>query len=174
MQEAMLLSIGRFICTVPWFVVCCVPFYPQRRVSRSVMGFVITTVSILFFLSNFFLRLYGDNYIYQSSIVYLILYAVIFGLFLWGFRVAPVKILYIFLLVQAVSTAINYTAAIFLRPFYPGERISLQNNLYYSLVILLITAALAPAVWYFLPTSSGRPWRSCTTGISGSCAYHRY
>lgn len=149
MQEAMLLSIGRFICTVPWFVVCCVPFYPQRRVSRSVMGFVITTVSILFFLSNFFLRLYGDNYIYQSSIVYLILYAVIFGLFLWGFRVAPVKILYIFLLVQAVSTAINYTAAIFLRPFYPGERISLQNNLYYSLVILLITAALAPAVWYF-------------------------
>lgn len=86
MQEAMLLSIGRFICTVPWFVVCCVPFYPQRRVSRSVMGFVITTVSILFFLSNFFLRLYGDNYIYQSSIVYLILYAVIFGLFLWGFR----------------------------------------------------------------------------------------
>lgn len=81
--------------------------------------------------------------------MFLILYAVMFGLFLWGFRVAPVKILYIFLLVQVVSTAINYTAAILLRPFYPGERISLQSNLAYSLVILLITAVLMPTIWYF-------------------------
>ena len=54
MQGAVLLSIGRFICTVPWFVICCVPFYPQRRVSRAVMVFVISTVSIFFFLCNFF------------------------------------------------------------------------------------------------------------------------
>ena len=149
MQGAVLLSIGRFICTVPWFVICCVPFYPQRRVSRAVMVFVISTVSIFFFLCNFFFQLQNENYICHSSIVFLILYAVMFGLFLWGFRVAPVKILYIFLLVQAVSTAINYTAAILLRPFYPGERISLQSNLAYSLVILLITAVLMPTIWYF-------------------------
>ena len=81
--------------------------------------------------------------------MFLVLYIVMVALFLWGFQAAPVKILYIFLLVQAVSTAINYTAAIFLKPFYPEERISLQNNPVYSLVIFLMTAVIMPVIWYF-------------------------
>lgn len=149
MRGAVLLSIGRLICTTPWFVICCVPFYPQKRVNRAVMFWVISAASILFFLFNFFLQLYDETYISKSSIVFPVLYVVMFGLFLYGFRAAPVKMLYIFLLVQAISTTINYTAAIFLKPFYPGERISLLNNPAYSLMILLITAAVMPALWYF-------------------------
>lgn len=149
MQNALWLGIGRFICTTPWFVVCCVPFYPQRRVSRRTIVLVISVASLSFFLCNFLFRIYSEKYMYWSSVVFLVLYIVMVALFLWGFQAAPVKILYIFLLVQAVSTAINYTAAIFLRPFYPEERISLQNNLVYSLVILLMTAVIIPAIWYF-------------------------
>lgn len=149
MRGALCLSIGRFVCTAPWFVVCCVPFYPQRRVSRRTMALVISSASLLFFLCNFLFQFRDETYISRSSIVFLILYIVMVALFLWGFQVAPVKILYIFLLVQAVSTAINYTAAIILKPFYPAERISLQNNLVYSLTILLMTAAIMPFIWYF-------------------------
>lgn len=149
MREALLLSIGRLICTTPWFIICCVPFYPRRRVSRRVMVSVITGSSLVFFFCNFLLRLRFGNYAAHASPMFLILYFVMVGFFIWGFRVAVVKLLYVFLLVQAVSTAINYTAAILLKPFYKGIRISLQNTLSYSLMILLLTMLLTPGIWYF-------------------------
>lgn len=149
MREALLLAVGRLVCTSPWFVICCVPFYPHRRVSRGTMAAVITGASVLFFLCNFFLRLYFEDFATYGSLVFPILYLVMAGLFIWGFQTAIVKLLYVFLLVQAVSTAINYTAAILLRPFYPGIRISLQSTPAYTLAILLITMALFPALWHF-------------------------
>ncbi|MDC7290157.1 GHKL domain-containing protein [Blautia schinkii] len=149
MREALLLAIGRLVCTVPWFVICCVPFYPQRRVSRRTMALTITTASVVFFLCNYCLRLRYEDYATWGSSVFFVMYIVLLALFMWGFKVAFVKLLYVFLLVQAVSTCINYTAAIILRPFYPEVRISLQNTPAYILMILLLTIAIAPAVWYF-------------------------
>lgn len=149
MREALLLSIGRLVCTTPWFIVCCVPFYPQRRVSRRTMALVITLASAIFFCCNFFLRLRMEDFAQYGSMVFAALYVVMIGFFLWGFRVARVKLLYIFLLVQAISTAINYTAAIMLRPFYPSVRIMLQDTPSYTLAILLLTLAAVPALWHF-------------------------
>ena len=113
------------------------------------MAVVITGASVLFFLCNFFLQLRFENYCTYGSLVFSVLYLVMVGLFIWGFRTEFVKILYVFLLVQAVSTAINYTAAILLNPFYPGVRIMLQSTPSYTLAILLLTMAVFPVLWYF-------------------------
>ena len=149
MREALLLAIGRLVCTTPWFILCCVPLYHERRVSRAVMALIITAVSILFFLCNFWGRIQYANFATYGSGVFCVLYLVLIGLFIWGFRAAFVKLLYIFLLVQAVSTAINYSAAIILKPFYPGIRITLQDTPAYTLVILMLTIFLAPFLWHF-------------------------
>lgn len=149
MREALLLAAGRLVCTAPWFIVCCVPFYPERRVSRRVMVTVITGGSLLFFLCNFILQLYFESYLTYTSLVFLVMYLVMGGFFIWGFRTSAVKLLYVFLLAQAVSTDLNYTAAIFLRPFYPEERITLQSTPAYTVMIFVMTLFLAPAIWYF-------------------------
>ncbi|WP_195521980.1 hypothetical protein [Hungatella hathewayi] len=49
MKEALLLAVGRLVCTTPWYVICCVPFYAHRRISRSKIAAVITGISMLFF-----------------------------------------------------------------------------------------------------------------------------
>ena len=149
MREALLLSIGRMVCTTPWFVLCCVPFYPVRKVSHTVMTAVIAGISILFFLFNLFCRISYTNYAAYGSYVFCALYFVLIGLYAWGFASALVKLFYVFLLVQAVSTAINYGAAVILKPFYPGLRISLQSTPAYTLFILLMTIVLVPFIWYF-------------------------
>lgn len=48
MKEALLLAVGRLVCTTPWYVICCVPFYAHRRISRSKIAAVITGISMLF------------------------------------------------------------------------------------------------------------------------------
>lgn len=149
MGEALLLAIGRMVCTTPWFILCCVPFYPERKVNRTVMTAVITGVSILFFLCNLFGRMWHTDFAAYGSGVFCALYLVLLVLFVWGFTAAFVKLLYVFLLVQAVSTAINYSAAVILKPFYPGIRISLQSTPAYTLIILLLTLILAPLIWHF-------------------------
>lgn len=149
MQEALLLAVGRLVCTTPWFILCCVPFYPQKRVGRWTMVSVITGASLLFFLCNFLLRLRVENFATYGSEIFIPLYLVMVALFIWGFRVSFVKLLYVFLLVQATSTAINYTAAILLRPFYPAVRIELQSTPSYTLAILLLTAVLFSLIWHF-------------------------
>lgn len=174
MREALLLAIGRMVCTAPWFAICCVPFYLQRRVSRRTMVLTITAASILFFICNFCLRLRYDDYATWGSTVFLAMYMVMLALFLWGFKVEFVKLFYVFLLVQAVSTSINYTAAIILRPFYPGVRISLQSSPAYILMILLLTLAVSPAMWYFFRNKireamkelrNGDFWRLCVPPV---------
>ena len=52
MKEALLLAVGRLVCTTPWYVICCVPFYAHRRISRSKIAAVITGISMLFFVCN--------------------------------------------------------------------------------------------------------------------------
>lgn len=149
MREAFLLSMGRLVCTVPWFVICCVPLYPYRRVKQSILAAIITAASLIFFGCNYFLRLWDVAYASHSSLVFCLLYLVM-GIFLIRcFRVPFVIKLYIFLLVQAVSTTINYTAALLLKPFFPGERISLETSPPYILAIFLLTLVVGPAIWYF-------------------------
>lgn len=149
MREALLLSIGRLVCTTPWFIICCVPFYPQRRISRSAITLIITLASIVFFCCNFFLQLWRTDYVEYGGLVFGVLYVVMLGFFLWGFRAAPVKLLYVFLVVQAISTALNYMAAILLHPFYSDVRISLQNIPSYTLIILLLTLVAFPILLHF-------------------------
>lgn len=77
------------------------------------------------------------------------LYVVIVAFFLWGFHVAHVKLIYVFFLLQAIATAIIYSAAVILRPFLPGVRISLQTTPSYTIAILVITMIVFPFIWYF-------------------------
>lgn len=149
MKEALLLALGRMVCTTPWYVICCVPFYSHRRITREKMAAAITIVSVLFFVFNFYFQLRFDAFHTHGSIVFSGLYVVLIGLFVWGFQVGFAKLLYVFLIVQAVSTAVNYTAAILLKPFFKGVRITLHATPAYIVAIVLLTMAVYPILWYF-------------------------
>lgn len=149
MKEALLLAVGRLVCTTPWYVICCVPFYAHRRISRSKIAAVITGISMLFFVCNFYLQFRYDNFKTHGSLVFCALYIILIGLFVWGFHVEFAKLLYVFLIAQAISTAINYIAAIMLKPFFKDMRISLHATPAYILAIFFLTMAVYPFLWYF-------------------------
>lgn len=93
MKEALLLAVGRLVCTTPWYVICCVPFYAHRRISRSKIAAVITGISMLFFVCNFYLQFRYDNFKTHGSLVFCALYIILIGLFVWGFHVEFAKLL---------------------------------------------------------------------------------
>lgn len=149
MRDALLLSTGRLVCTTPWFIICCVPFYRERRVSLRTMMIAIPVVSVLFFIINLCLHLWIGEYESYSGIASAALYVVVGILFIWGFRAALAKLFYVFLLVQAISTVISYLSAILMKLLYLSGQIASLNTPVYVLVIFMLTMSAAPAVCYF-------------------------
>ena len=84
MKEALLLAVGRLVCTTPWYVICCVPFYAHRRISRSKIAAVIHGDQHAFFVCNFYLQFRYDNFNDSWKSCFCALYIILIGLFVVG------------------------------------------------------------------------------------------
>ena len=54
MQQALNGAVGSVMIDVPWFILCCVPLMPLRKIDKRTMAWRIVMLSILWFVSVFF------------------------------------------------------------------------------------------------------------------------
>lgn len=147
-MEALRIGFFQFWHNVPYFLLCCAPFLPELRVSRRVLG--ASTVLTGLLIAAYYalretafpaLRTYHD-------LILLGFYGLYYLQYQRYFRVRPARLLYVFLVVQAYSTAINVVCKFVDVRLFPGHFAKVTATSY-SLMVMALMAASLPFVWRF-------------------------
>lgn len=142
MRQAVLLAFGYVFCETPWYLLACVPFWHQRRVSKRTIYLLAAFMAAFRAATAFVLVLAVPDWRTHTSLAYLIYYALLIALFFRAFRISPVRLFYVFLLVYSISTCINQFSAGVLQLMFPNQYIALSmfpllTVLQFSLSLLL-------------------------------------
>lgn len=149
MSEALLFGIGSFLIDTPWYVLGCVPFMEQARVKKGRLICIMLFLGLLKGVTGFALAAWIPDWRDWRSLHYVAHTIVILVFYFLAFRVKFVKLLYTFLLLQAVSTTVNFLAYTILVPFYPGKVIGIASTPIYTMMIVAGNALAFPFVWRF-------------------------
>lgn len=149
MLQALTGATAIFLLDIPWFVLCCVPFIPLRKIERRTMAWRILLVSILCFLIVFCgLLLTKGNPLRLVNTIRLLMYLPMLGMFFRSFKVGWWKILYVFFFEQAVATEVNLLAYLSTISIF-HKATSLTESLWVPLNAWLILLVIYPILWLF-------------------------
>lgn len=138
-----------FLMDIPWFILCCVPFMPMRKIERKTMAWRIFLVSLICSLIVFCaLLLKRDDPLQLLNLLRLVMYLLMLLVFFRSFDVGWWKIIYVFLFEQAVATEVNLLAYLSTSHFFQQDH-SLLENFRQPISAWLILLVVYPALWYF-------------------------
>ena len=149
-QYALQAALGYLLTETPWMLVACLPFADTLRVKRRSQFIIIGAISLVRCISTFLLIMCVPGWSSYTSIVYICYYALLLTAFLGVFRAPPAKLLYIFLFVHTISTAVNFAALSLNMPFYPGQPIGIARNISVLLTDIALVAAAIPFAVRFI------------------------
>lgn len=151
MNPAVYLAITVFIVDTPWFILCCVPFIPNRKISIKQMAFRIFLVSLTCALTILILGMtLPDKLSNTINFIRLLTYIPMLMVYMRSFDVKLVKMLYVFLLEQGTATMLNLTGFhlcvnVFNLP-------SMHEGLWQAFITLMCIAVLFPIFWHLFRT----------------------
>ncbi len=147
-MEALRVGFFQFCHTTPCFVLCCAPFLPRLRVPRWMLG-LVTLLTGLLVAGYYALRATAFPELGRyHDLIMLGFYTLYFLQYRRYFRVRSTKLLYVFLIVQAYSTAINTTCKFVDVQLHP-EHLSRLLETTYSLMVIGAMALTLPFAWRF-------------------------
>ena len=146
---ALNLALTLVLYDIPWFILCCVPFMPMRKIEVRTMAFRIAAISVGFFLFYIGLVLVMGG-VYQQVVVLfrILLYPVMLVAFFRAFDVGWWKVLYVFFFEQAVATFVNLWAY-FITYYVFQESTALTNGLWMAGSVWLVLIVVFPLMWWF-------------------------
>ena len=175
MQAAIYLAFGYVLTETPWYILACVPFWNQRRVSKKVIGLMAFFMIAFRAATAFVLVLAVPNWLNYTMCGYLLNYALLIPLFFLAFRVSPIRLFYVFLLLYSISSCINNLSVGCLRFLFPGKSVTMSTFPLLTVVQFGIFLLLLPLLYRFFKGSlrravEGLDWKSilllCVTPIT--------
>lgn len=149
MIEALTAATSVFLVDIPWFVLCCVPFMPMRKIERRTMAWRIFLVSLVCYLIVFCAVLFKEgNPLQLLNWIRIIMYLPMLLVFFRSFEVGWWKILYVFFFEQAVATEVNLLAYLTTNHVF-HQSSSLTTGLWLPLNVWLLLLIIYPALWVF-------------------------
>ena len=175
MQAAIYLAFGYVLMESPWYILACVPFWNQRRVSKKVIGLMAFFMIAFRAATAFVLVLAVPNWLNYTMYGYLLNYALLIALFFRAFCVSPIRLFYVFLLLYSISSCINNLSVGCLRFLFPGMSVTMSTFPLLTVVVFGIFLLLLPLLYRFFKGSlrravEGLDWKSilllCVTPIT--------
>ncbi|MGL9728549.1 sensor histidine kinase [Enterococcus sp. DIV0756] len=149
MREALNAAMCIFLMDIPWFVLCCVPFMPMRKIERKTMAWRIFLVSLACFLIVFSVTLLKEgNPLQLLNQVRIVMHGLMILVFFRSFDVGWWKILYIFFFEQGVASEVNLLAYLSTTQVFHQDS-SLTESLWLPLNVWLILLLVYPVLWWF-------------------------
>ncbi|WP_418710395.1 GHKL domain-containing protein [Allofournierella sp.] len=150
MNKALLYSISLLLTDTPWYVVGCAPFMAHSRLKsrKSFLPLIIIGVGVVNAAAHYILISMVRDYERFFMPLYVAHTLLIIAMYLVAFRVGFAKLLYTFLLLQAVSTVVNQLAYVVLA-LLGVQTIGLSTTPSYTVAIVLGNALTIPFVWRF-------------------------
>jgi len=149
MSEALNMALAYLLLDTPWYLMACVPFMNSLRIRRKMLLVLVIGTAILRTLSVFLLVAYVPDWRSYESALYIAYYIVLIAMFLLAFRVSPARLIYVFLLVYALSTGIDQITAGVLRFIFPDQRVSISVFPLLTAAEFAITLLLFPWLYRF-------------------------
>lgn len=149
MREGIRIFVFSFLMNLPYYLLCCIPFFPKLRVrKRTLVTMIVTTtlcVAGYYVLRNHFLP--NEKWIEQIALP--LFYLAYMVQYIYSFKISFPKLLYIFLVVQAYSNIINFTAKYIDVKLYPDNEYVMAAVPYGCMALSMITITF-PFVYRFL------------------------
>lgn len=149
MDNALLYGVNLFVVDVPWYVIACVPFMKNRHMDKWLMTVIIIGLGLLNSVVGFLMVVYIPNWRDLRWVHYLAQVALLLIFYYIAFRLPVPKLLYTILLLQAISTAVNFLAYSVLVPFYPNTSIGMSTTPAYLLAVMGGNLFAVPISWIF-------------------------
>ena len=148
MNEGLRMGMVIFLLNAPHYLLCCVPFYPQLRVRRSVLylGIVVTALlmAVYYGLRATVMPYLGDYH----DLIMVAFYLCYLLQYKRYFDISLPKLLYIFFFAQAYSTVLNVLGKFVDVRFFP-DHIAQIGATSYALIVLLMMALTYPLLFRF-------------------------
>lgn len=149
MRQAVFLAFGYVFSEVPWYLLACVPFWNRRRVSVRTVWLLAAFMAAFRAATAFVLVLAVPDWHTYTGPAYLIYYILLAALFIRAFRVSPVRLGYVFLLVYSISTCINQFSAGTLQLLFPDQHIAMSAFPLLTVLQFALFLALLPFLYRF-------------------------
>lgn len=149
MREAIQLAIGYILLDTPWYLMACAPFMGSLRIRKATLLSWVVGIALLRGASVFLLALFLPDQQDYETLLYIVYYAVLITMFFLAFRISPVRLFYVFLLVYTISTCINQISAGVLRFLFPNERINMSDFPLLTAMDFAVTLLLLPFLYRF-------------------------
>lgn len=151
MQPAFFAAASVFLMDTPWFVLCCVPFMPQRKISPRVMGLRILLVALASAAIIFAAMLvYPQGAGVTINVARILTYLPMLLVFRASFNAGLAKILFVFLLEQGAATMLNLVGFHITTDFFGLP--SMGGGLWQAGITLVCVATVYPLLWRLFAT----------------------
>ncbi|MBO1307000.1 sensor histidine kinase [Enterococcus sp. 669A] len=149
MQQAFYGALGSVMADVPWFILCCVPLMPLRKIEKKTMALRISLLCAFWF-TCLFLGLWQNPQggMPLLGVIRTGMYFPMLWVFYISFNVRIWKILYIFLFEQAAASQVNF-ASFFICELVWERSSSLLDGLWLPLCVWGILVIVYPLMWVF-------------------------
>ena len=150
MDSPLLYGAALLLSDTPWYLMACVPFADQARLKKGTIFLLGLGAGLAKAISGALLVVFLPETWRDWNLVHYVAHTLLLLVFYQlAFGVKPAKLVYTLLLLQAISTTVNFSAGAAVAPFYPGTRISLAYTPAYGAAIALGNALVYPFVWRF-------------------------
>ena len=159
MSDFWRIFIFSFLLNAPYYLLCCIPFFSKLKVKKQTLisMILLTTLMVAFYYGMRELLLPGARWL--DSIVLLLFYMIYLVQYIFSFRIALSKLLYIFLVVQAYSNILNLTAKyIDIRLF--TDDMSIVASTPYGLIYIGLLVVTYPILYRFFQRRLSRAFDS--------------
>lgn len=151
MNQALCAAASVFLQDIPWFVLCCVPFMPQRKISGRIMVLRIFLVAFAGAAILFVAMLvYPEGIGITINIARFFTYLPMLLVFRASFDVGFIKLLYVFLLEQGAATMLNLMGFHITTDFFGLP--NMMDGLWQAGITLVCIAAVYPLLWRLFAT----------------------
>ncbi|MBO1307001.1 sensor histidine kinase [Enterococcus sp. 669A] len=142
-------AMGSVMLLAPWFILCCVPLMPHRKIEKKTMVLRIFLLCIFWFTCIFIgTWLNPQGGILLINVIGIGMYLPVMWMYYISFKVGIWKILYIFLFEHAAATQVNL-AAFFICELVWKRSSSILEGPWLTICAWSILVVVYPLIWVF-------------------------
>ena len=174
MDSPLLYGAALLLSDTPWYLMACVPFADQARLKKGTIFLLGLGAGLAKAISGALLVVFLPETWRDWNLVHYVAHTLLLLVFYQlAFGVKPAKLVYTLLLLQAISTTVNFSAGAAVARFIPGPGSALPTRPPTGRPSPWATRSYTPSCGAFLRAGSERLSRSCRQKASGFCACRR-
>lgn len=143
-----LIGLNVFLLDFPYYLLAAVPFMPSLRVPKPVIGTGMVLTGILHGAAIALAVAFLPEWRTAVTFISMAHYALCILQFLLYFRDSPLKIIYVFLIIQAIATVINAAGRFIDFQMFPETALD-PYTVQYTLITLALMVVLLPFLWWY-------------------------